>query len=212
MSSSRQHPNESQKLDHMKTSANIFKNLWETGDFSDFVIIAGSKEFKVHKNILGSQSSVFKTIFNTTMKEQQTGKMKITDFSGDAVEGMLIFLYTGVVQETYAMDIYALASKYDLVQLKAICQCLVIRNINDTNALAILKLGNLYMDDKIKQFAFKRIITMFPSGEIIEEMMNFPDQIETMMIATQSRKRKIHKANVEYHGVMKRCKEVAAHK
>lgn len=71
------------------------KELWQSGRFTDFVITIGSKEFKVHKNILGFQSSYFAKMFETEMKEKKTGRLEIKGFCEDSVEEMLAFLYTG---------------------------------------------------------------------------------------------------------------------
>jgi BTB/POZ domain len=76
--------------------------------------------------------------FKNDMKEAQTGKMTINDFSADAVEGMLKFMYTGENQEKNSMDLCALASKYDLSKLKSRCEKIILQNIDESNALEVL--------------------------------------------------------------------------
>ena len=46
--------------------------LLEDPETSDFTLKCGSKTFKVHKNILGARSSVFKAMFQYGMKEAAT--------------------------------------------------------------------------------------------------------------------------------------------
>jgi BTB/POZ domain len=69
------------KHDEMEHMQDVFKGLWKSGQFSDFTITAGSKEFKVHKCVVGSRSAVFTAIFENDMKEKQTGKMEIIEYS-----------------------------------------------------------------------------------------------------------------------------------
>jgi BTB/POZ domain len=96
-----------------------FKEMWQSDRYTDFIIVGGGKEFKVHKMVLGFQSLVFAAVFDNNMKEAQTGKMVIGDFRADVVEAMLRFLYTEEIQdEKDAMDLFAIAIKYDVAKLK----------------------------------------------------------------------------------------------
>jgi BTB/POZ domain/Leucine rich repeat len=133
---------------HIRNFSNLVKEMWETKIFSDFTIIVGeaeSKEFAVHKCVVASQSSVFATIFKNEMKEKKVGKMTIDDFTADVVEGMLEFLYTGQSNnESNAMDLFAIAAKYDIATLKTDCEKLIICNIDEFNALEVFALGYLH--------------------------------------------------------------------
>jgi BTB/POZ domain len=197
------------ETEHMEDSVRLFRELWESGQFSDFTITAGDQEFKVHKNVVGSRSPVFAAIFESDMKEEKTGEMEITDFNAETVERLLSFLYTGVVQEKGAMDLYAIASKYQVARLKLKCQEIIISSINNSNALEIFKFANLYLAEQIKYRAFLQIQQMFPNGTMGDELMQSPEQIETMVTANRTRKRKILEVEREYENVMKQFKKTA---
>jgi BTB/POZ domain len=133
-------PPKVKKEDFAQDFAFVLKELWTSKDFSDFTVIGGvigsSKEFAVHKNVLGTQSSVMFATLKNNLKEAQTGKMKIEDFSAEAVEGMLKFMYTGEVEdESIAMDLHAIAAKYDVKNLKIVTEEIILRNIDESNAL-----------------------------------------------------------------------------
>lgn len=60
-----------------------FKAIWLSGQFSDFVITVGQREFRVHKTVLALQSSVFSKIFQeswTTEMEIKEIKETVEDF------------------------------------------------------------------------------------------------------------------------------------
>jgi hypothetical protein len=71
-----------------------FGNLFQTGNSSDLTIICGEKSFNCHKAILVARSDVFSAMFEMTeSSENQTGRIKIEDFSPKTVETLLIFIY-----------------------------------------------------------------------------------------------------------------------
>jgi BTB/POZ domain len=172
---------------HNQNFTSGIKEMWETKNYSDFTITAGgakTKEFRIHKIILAAQSSVFDAIFMNEMKEKQTGKMTIDDFSADVVEEMLKFIYTGQLKNnSNAMDLFAIASKYDVAKLKDVCEKLILRNIDETNALEIFALGYLNTSDKMKRTAFRTIQQMFPNKELKEtEMENIkPEELKELI-------------------------------
>lgn len=143
-----------------------FKDLWVTGHLSDFAIVAGEetqqKTFSVHKCVLGIQSEFFATMFENEMKETQTGEMTINDYSADAVEDFLRFFYIGAIpNDNNAVELFKLASLYDVVKLKSAAEKIIARSINDENAIEILKFAKLFSSENLKQIAFKNIQCFF---------------------------------------------------
>jgi Leucine-rich repeat (LRR) protein len=127
-----------------------FKDLWETKNFSDFSIVAESKVFEVHKCVLATQSSVFTTIFLNDMEE---------------------------AHGEYAMDLFAIAAKYEVKNLKRITKILVLRNIDESNALEVFGLGYLYKSDDLKRCGFAVIQQMFPEEDLHDSMMEKPEEL-----------------------------------
>jgi BTB/POZ domain len=179
-----------------------FRDLWSTKKYSDFTIIGGaddkSKEFAVHKCVLGTQSDVFSAVFKNEMKEAQTGKMSIDDFSAVTVEGMLEFLYTGEVNENIAMDLYAIASKYNVTALKEIAEEMVLRNVNESNALEVFDLGHAYGSEEMKKKGFSVVEKMFPTTKLNNDLIKEPAAVKGIVEAHREHKRKIEEAEDEF--------------
>ena len=149
-----------------------FKELWISKRFSDFKIIAETKEFPVHKIVLATQSSVFSTMFETDMQERHLNQMTIEDFSADAVENFLSFLYTeAILDDGNAIELFKLASKYEIPRLEQISKRIILKNLDSSNALNVLFLGNLFSCHEMIRKAFNKIRNIGPDAK-------FPDYLE----------------------------------
>lgn len=168
------------------------EGLWMTKCFSDFTIITGSKRFPIHKYILGTQSSAFAAIFQNNMKERIEGKMKIEEFSENAVEEFLRFFYTFNIQnDQNAMELFALADKYDVPNLKTITEEMILKKVNKKNALDILNLGNLHKSEDLKEAAFEEIQKILPQIELPEELKENPEGMKEVIREMRNCKRKL---------------------
>ena len=83
------------KLKVAETGTNLFiedmTKLLEDPETSDFTLKCGSKNFKVHKAILGARSKVFRTMFLSGMKEAVEGEAVITDVDEKTIEETLYY-------------------------------------------------------------------------------------------------------------------------
>lgn len=169
------------KDQNMTVLSEGFNDLWRSGLLVDFVIKVDLKEFRVHKNILALNSSVFSAMFDNAMSESQTNQMTMTDFDADSVHDFLNYLYTGQISdEDNAVELFSLAMKYDVEDLKVICEEIILYNLNESNAYEIYTLGQSHNSDKLKQEAFDEIVKMFPEKPPANYLINKPDVLKTM--------------------------------
>ena len=77
-----------------------YKDLLETGEFSDVEIITKDKVIKAHKLVLCSRSPFFKAMLMTDMKEKQTGQVRLDDENTDTdiIDNVIKFIYTGEIE------------------------------------------------------------------------------------------------------------------
>ena len=144
----------------------FWTTLLNTGDFSDFQIKVDQEVFKVHKAIL-AKSSVLKRMLEIEMTEKRTSELVIKDFSSAAVNDFLTFLYTGLVRDVEnAMEMFVLASNYDVQPLLLTCQEIILNDLDGSNALEVFNLGRLYSCDDLKRAAFEEI------GEFSDSPLN----------------------------------------
>jgi len=100
---------------------------------ADFTVICGDREFKCHRNILASRSTVFhRMILNEGFEGGRKTSVTIQEASPDMVEAMLEFIAKGEVPrdiEEMAIDLIALADFYDLKDLMQICESSLVDNL-----------------------------------------------------------------------------------
>ncbi|EGX54029.1 hypothetical protein AOL_s00004g62 [Orbilia oligospora ATCC 24927] len=67
----------------------------ESGKYSDFTVICGPKEWKVHRAIICPQSEYFSTVCDSSFKEAKNAEIDLSNELPLDIETMLKFLYTG---------------------------------------------------------------------------------------------------------------------
>lgn len=173
-----------------------FSELWMSGRLPDFVINAkDSKSFKVHKNVLAINSSVLGRMLESDVEETRTGTMHIPDFQASTVEHFLCFLYTGRIPDiTNVMDLYVMADKYAVENLKAISRENIMNNIIEENANEVFRFGHKHSDVDIKKRSFAVIKKMFPGKSMGDELMDNPEHLRKMIEAKRSHESTIKEA------------------
>jgi Leucine-rich repeat (LRR) protein len=183
-----------------------FWDLWLTGNFSDFTIETDTEDFKVHKNILSIHSSVLATAFQIDMKESKSNRMKIVDFSSDAVEEFLKYFYCGEITKLNAMEVFALAAKYDVPELKDMAEAFVAVNVDQENAVKVLKFGNVHESDIIMRAAFTQIKMFVEDPSLHDKMMKKPEELYELVAAKRDLDRTINISKEAYKQIYDKMK------
>ncbi|KAK6527303.1 hypothetical protein TWF281_010490 [Arthrobotrys megalospora] len=76
------------------------ETLLESGKYSDFKILCGPREWKVHRAIICPQSDYFTMLCDSQFKEAKIAEIDLVDENPSDVQKMLSFLYSG----SYTMD------------------------------------------------------------------------------------------------------------
>lgn len=140
-----------------------FSKFKVSGEFTDFTIVVRGKEFKIHKMVLAAQSSVFKKIFMDDKEELSKSFNRIQNFSEKTFESFLDYFYTGKVDASAnEVEMFELASEFDVPEPRKICETLIMANLDKSNAVEVFNLGHRYSSELLKQKSFKIIKTMFP--------------------------------------------------
>ncbi|XP_064387463.1 speckle-type POZ protein-like [Halichondria panicea] len=155
-------------------------SLLASGEGSDIKLIAGDKEFKVHRIILSSRCEVFKAMLASEMLEQATNSIRISDIDPEVVHEMLTFIYSGTTpnigEENMAEKLLNAAEKYQLIQLKEICCSELIKCLNSDNAIDMLCKGHMYNGDSLKDACINEISKSLTAFMEREEWIEVEDQ------------------------------------
>lgn len=167
-----------------------FESLWLNGQLSDFTINVGAKKFLVHKNVLAISSSRFAKMFADEKMENHAKELNIEDLQEKSVEDFLRYLYTGnITEDINAEEIFSLAAKLNIPELKRLTENLIEDNIEESNALKVFCLGHAYESDKLKQAsqeaALIEVKKMFPDKTISNSLMENPQALKELIETKQ---------------------------
>jgi hypothetical protein len=132
------------------------RNLYGDSEFADFTFIVGSREFKVHKNILAMRSEVFKALFTTDMLEKKTGSCVVANIEADTFELLLNFIYAREIEDLEVGEVIKLfeaAHYYEVKRLKEFCKANLGKYLKKKtakdNAFEIYAFSKKFGDDEL---------------------------------------------------------------
>lgn len=172
------------------------RKLFISERYHDCVIRTEKGDIKAHKLILSANSSVLEAMLSR-MDGLRKSEIKIVDFSAGSVKDLISFFYTGEVETNEnSMDLFGLAVKYDVPDLKTICEEMIAANIDELNALEVFTLGHLHDSYPLKRSAFMQIEAMLPGEKLDDRLINDP---ETLYDLVNSKRR--------YDSLLHRCRQ-----
>ena len=171
------------------------KDFWTSGKFSDFTIIVGERKFPVHKTVLAMQSKFFADAFKA--EDSAIAELNGDEFNDETAESVLNWMYTGQIPDPKnAAEIFAIAIKFEISDLKTIAEALAVKNVNEDNAMEIFKLGHRHNSEKMKKTAFEVIKELLDAPELDDDLINEPEKVE-----------KLAEAKRNYEEIKKSCKK-----
>jgi len=130
--------------------------------YSDVRIICDQdpkETFHCNKIILATGSPVFDAMFShENTKEAMDNEVKITDIDSSTIRSMISFLYTGrISNHNIEPSLLAAADKYQIDDLKALCELNLSSNISESNAIDIAITANLHGTSEFKERTAKYV-------------------------------------------------------
>ncbi|XP_065208775.1 speckle-type POZ protein-like [Planococcus citri] len=135
--------------------------------FKDVTISVKGKEYRAHKTILATRSTVFDKMLRVDMLESKKNHIEITDVDHEPFEEMLYYMYTGKVKNLnkLAFELLPLADKYDLEELKSMCENALLWKLTTDNAARMLILADTHRVGELKRYALRFIRENYESCE-----------------------------------------------
>jgi hypothetical protein len=139
------------------------ENSYRNGDFADVEVVCNTEVFKCHQFMLAARSPVLRAMFQSPMTEAATRRLEIKDLSSDVVDTMLLFIYTGNVPNLAeaAAELLEAAEKYQIDQLKDLCEQQLIEITDIGNAVAHLFLGDRFQAMGLRKVAMEFVVQHF---------------------------------------------------
>ncbi|XP_057318708.1 speckle-type POZ protein B-like [Microplitis mediator] len=140
-----------------------FKELYDSKSNSDVILVVGNEKFKAHKLILSTRSPVFSAMFTHEMKENRESGVTIPDIDPEIFNKMLEFIYTDEINNLDADAAYLLeaADKYQLLNLKSLCEESLSKSCSIDNAIKLMILADLHNANQLLEFIFEFMIKKY---------------------------------------------------
>ncbi|XP_058803666.1 speckle-type POZ protein-like [Phymastichus coffea] len=156
-----------------------FENLLETGTFTDVTFTVENKIINAHKDILSCRSPVFKAMFEHEMKENAQNSVKVIDIDYEVLREMFRFIYSGKVQniEKIASNLLIAADKYQLIELKALCENTLYVSVTVDKVVEYLKLTEMCDTIHLQKLLIKFIATHYRDVDKIPRLADLNNNI-----------------------------------
>ncbi|KAL3682621.1 hypothetical protein R1sor_000643 [Riccia sorocarpa] len=123
-------------------------------DFRGDVEFIGFDRISVyaHRFILAGRSKVFQRMFDTEMNEKKSGIIRVEDTLAPVLRSLVNYCYTAEIkftEEAPTDELLKVAEKYDIEDLKAVCEDELSENISKDNLSKRVTLARLYNAKKL---------------------------------------------------------------
>lgn len=169
---------------------NDFAKLYEAKKFCDVILkLSDGKEIKAHKAILSARSAVFAAMFEHEMMENKENSVTISDMDSNVCEEMIRYIYTGEVTNISDLveELVDVADKYDLNDLKNMCENELISDIDIDNVDSLISLADRYRLDNLKKEIIQFFVTntnnFVKSNEFKKLFAKYPDLLSEVFLA-----------------------------
>lgn len=137
----------SKPIEGSKSLMSDYKKLFEHRESADARVKASDGAILcVHKLILATRSSVFRTMFDIEMTEKESSFVEIKDFDSKVLFELFSFMYCGEVEtnEEINLELLRAAKRYDVGELPQICEKFIIENFNDVDIWFLLGFAHTF--------------------------------------------------------------------
>jgi len=134
-----------------------FELLLQNEKHADVVLrLDDGNQVRAHTAILCARSSVFNAMFEHNMKEKSDGVVKLDDISLNELKEMLCFIYTGSCTSRDALTamanhLFVVSDRYDLPQLRNMCEISLLSQVSVENAIHLLLLADRHHGSVLKE-------------------------------------------------------------
>ena len=143
----------------------------------DIRVNCGGDIFNCHEFVLSVRSPVFKAMFCSNMSESKTKTISIDDISPAAIKKMLQYIYSGKValdeQAEQTRELLVAANKYELTNLKKVCENKLSEELELKNSIENLIFGEMYGATELMKNAMQLIVSNITSILVTEEWESF---------------------------------------
>ncbi|CAL8123465.1 unnamed protein product [Orchesella dallaii] len=125
--------------------------LLKSGYNADTILVLNDDTtFRVHKAVISARSPMFAAMFQSGMRESQTGVVRISDVNSKTMANVLCYIYRGKTDDidwsnvNQVQQLIYAADKYSLMGLHDFCDKKLFNGCNEQNAMDLLAIAQAH--------------------------------------------------------------------
>ncbi|XP_015250640.1 PREDICTED: kelch repeat and BTB domain-containing protein 4 [Cyprinodon variegatus] len=148
----------------------------EDGLFADVTITVDDREFHLHRLVLSAQSSFFRSMFTSNLKESHNRSIELKDVSASVFQLLIDYIYHGTIKLRVEelQDTYEMADMYQLTALFEECSRFLSRTVEVKNCLQVMWLADRHSDQELYTAAKQCAKIHLAQLHQTEEYLNLP--------------------------------------
>lgn len=156
----------------------------EDGLFADVTVVVDGKEFQLHRLVLSAQSSFFRSMFTSNLRETHDRKIELKDVSSSVFRLLVDYIYHGTIklQVEDLQETYEMADMYQLTALFEECSRFLSRTVEVKSCLQVMWLADRHCDQELYTAAKHCAKIHLPQLCHTEEFLNLPLRLLTDII------------------------------
>jgi len=134
--------------------------MWVKKSFHDCEVVCGETVFPCHRAVLAHSSPVMERMLGSEMAEAQSRRIVVGDSSPSCVNGLLEFMYTGIVTVCDKSDLglLRLADLYQLDALLLDCVGVAIETLSRNNVADVVRALRPFKDRSNVSALWKELV------------------------------------------------------
>ncbi|KAI0567645.1 kelch-like ECH-associated protein [Gracilaria domingensis] len=129
-------------------------------------------EFHIHRSVLTMASPVFRAMFSCGMRENQTGRVELSNFDVSTVSLAVRHMYGEDITEFVvqsAFDVYGFGHQFDMTSLCDVAQKVILTKMCGSTCIDVLNLGVFFNDTALAKHATAFILDHFSELVSVKE-------------------------------------------
>uniref|UniRef100_A0A8D3ARZ0 Kelch repeat and BTB (POZ) domain containing 4 n=2 Tax=Scophthalmus maximus TaxID=52904 RepID=A0A8D3ARZ0_SCOMX len=161
-------------------SSRVVKSIMDLclqdGLFADVTVNVDSKEFHLHRLVLSAQSSFFRSMFTSNLKESHDRAIELKDVSATVFQLLIDYIYHGTIKLRVEelQDTYEMADMYQLTALFEECSRFLSRTVEVKSCLQVMWLADRHSDQELYTAAKHCAKIHLTQLHQTEEFLNLP--------------------------------------
>ncbi|XP_007538004.1 kelch-like protein 4 [Erinaceus europaeus] len=163
-------------IDHAEKTLNKMENYLKEKQLCDVKLIAGHLRIPAHRLVLSAVSDYFAAMFTNDVLEAQQEEVKMEGIDPNALNSLVQYAYTGVLQlkEETVENLLTAACLLQLTQVIEVCSNFLIKQLHPSNCLGIRSFGDVQGCTELLSVAHKYTMENFTEVLKNQEFLQLP--------------------------------------